>query len=384
MLRRGGKFRWANYPKVIVRDDEEGEELERTWRAWVNQESFKRLVFRVVRHDADASAALLINPLVSYADVQLPLPAPEAVWAARSAEEWKAAFLASGEQRLSVADFLDEPEKLQTNRGLVDTATTGLAFLSCTWTLAWELIQLSSFQRARPGRWNGLLLASRRDELLKLLSHFRLAMDANGPCAQELTMRLELTHLHLHMPFEDIQLFAGMEGPEQAREVYPAIVEWVRSEDARRAIWHAGQILSVAREMPRTTLQGHAATTVYHAGLSLWVYGLVAESVVPGMSIAPGEAATPEVNLDGVNGLLLQRFIQFGSGRPCIKRISRTEGHYGESLDAVHLRQPDMVLQSVVEILRASHEGVSKPRLVVQLVQLMEGLQRASRRAMDS
>ncbi|MBE3048206.1 hypothetical protein IMZ48_38020, partial [Candidatus Bathyarchaeota archaeon] len=255
MLRRGGKFRWANYPKIIVRDDEEGGGLEGTWRSWVNQESFKRLVFRLVRHDADSSAALLVNPLVSYAEVQLPLPAPEALWTAKSAEEWKAVFLASKEQRLAVSDFIDEPEKLQTHRRLVDTLATGLAFLSCTWALAREVIQLSSLQCARPGRWNGHLLTSRREELLKLLGHFRIAMDPYAPCAQELTMRLELTLLHLHMPFEDIQLFAGMEGPEQAREAYPAISEWVRSEDGRRAIWHAGQILSLARGLPRTMLQ---------------------------------------------------------------------------------------------------------------------------------
>lgn len=383
MLRRGGKFRWSAYPKVIVRDDEQGEELERTWRAWAHQESFKRLVFRVVRHDADSSAALLVNPLVSYAEVQLPLPAPEALWAAKSAEEWKAAFLSGDERRLSVGDFIEEPGRLQTQGALVDTAAAGLAFLSCAWNLAWELVQLASLQRGRPGRWNGLLAAARREELLKLLNHFRIAVDPRSPCAQELEMRVELTLLHLHMPFEEIQLFAGMEGQAQAREVYPSLAEWVKSEEARTAIWHAGQVLRAARGLPRTMLQEHAATTVYHAGLCLWAYGLLfSESVTSDAAPAPG-STVPDVCLDGVEDLLLQRFVQFGAGRPCIRAIP-AEGHYDGDVGIVQLRYPDAVMQTVVRVLEASHDGMLKPGLVQQLVQLMEGLQRASRRAMDS
>lgn len=383
MLRRGGKLRRSAYPKIIVRDDEEGEELEMTWRAWVQQESFKRLVFRVVRHDADSSAALLVNPLVSYAEVQLPLPEREALWAAKNAEEWKEVFLQGDEKRVCMGEVIEEPGKLQTHGSLVDTAATGLAFLSCAWTLGWELVQMGSLQRGRPGRWNGLLMASRRDELLKLLNHFRIAMDPYAPCAQELTMRLELILLHLHMPFEEIQLFAGMEGQEQAREVYPSLTEWVKSEEARSAIWRAGQILRIARRLPGGMLQEHAATSVYHAGLCLWAYGLLSESVLPDPLVGPGEI-THDICLDGADDLLLQRFIQFGTGRPYIQGAHMMQRQYGEESGIVYLRQPDVVMQTMVGVLEASHEGAAKPGLVHQLVQLMEGLYRASRRAMDA
>lgn len=383
MLRRGGKFRRASYPPMTLRGDECGEELEESWSAWVRQESFKRLVFRVVQHDADSSTALLVNPLISYAEVQLPLPAPEALWSAGTAEEWKARFTALDSQPLTVADFMDEPEKLQTHRGLVDTAAASLAFLSCTWSLAWEIVQLSALQRSRPKRWNAMLTTSRREELLKLLGRFRIAMDPYAPCSQDLIMRLELTLLHLHMPFEEIQLFAGMEGPEQARVVYPSVLEWARSEEARSAIWHAGQVLRVARALPRAMLQEHAATTVYHAGLALWVYGLVFESGAQESRHPADPSSTHDICLDEADSLLSQRFLQFGSGHPCIRGMPE-ENQYGEPLRAVHLRHPDMVVETVVGILAASHDGMARPRLVEQLIQLMTGLQRASKQVMES
>ena len=384
MLRRGGKFRRASYPPITLRGDEVGEELEEKWRSWVKQESFKRLIFRVVQHDADSSIALLVNPLISYAEVQLPLPAPEGLWAAATAEEWKAGFLALDAQTLTVADFIDEPEKLQTHRGLVDATAASFAFLSCTWALAWEVVQLSALQRSRPKRWDSMLTTSRREELLKLLGRFRIAMDPCAPCAQDLIMRLELTLLHLHMPFEEIQLFAGMEGPEQARVVYPSVLEWARSEAARSAIWHAGQVLRVARALPRAMLQEHAATSVYHAGLALWVYGLVFDSAAPESGLPSDPSASHDICLDEADSLLLQRFIQFGSGHPCIRGMPETDSQYGEPLNVVHLRHPDMVVETVVGILAASHDGMARPRLVEQLIQLMTGLQRASKRAMEA
>ena len=227
-------------------------------------------------------------------------------------------------------------------------------------------------------------MASRRDEVLKLLGHFRISMDPSAPRTQELTMRLELTFLHLHIPFEQMQLFAGMEGPEQAREVYPAITEWVKTEEARRAIWHAGQILRLARALPRAALQEHAATTVYHAVLSLWVYGIVSESVIPRTIPPAGGDTSQDVHLDVDDNLLLQRFTQFGSGSPCIRALPIAEPPYSDSVGVVQLRHPELVMGTVVGILRASHEGLSKPGLVGQLIQLMEGLQKATRRAVGS
>jgi hypothetical protein len=159
------------------------------WKTWVHHESFKRLTFRVLQHDTNTSMALLVNPLISYAEVQLLLPDSDDLWSATSVEHWKVAYLfAQGNPRtMTVADVMDNPEVLHCYGNVVDAVMTAHAFLSCALSLAWEYIQLSSMQRNRPQRWNALLLASRREELLKLLDHFRISVNTYIPSERMLS-----------------------------------------------------------------------------------------------------------------------------------------------------------------------------------------------------
>lgn len=190
-------------------------------------------------------------------------------------------------------------------------------------------------------------------------------------------MRLEIIHMHLQTPFDEIQLFAGMEGPEQASLAYPAVLEWVRSEAARKAVWHAGQIIKAAKAIPRGFIWGPIAVILYHAALLLWVYGSVCETSVPanvwtvmGSPMAAG--APDDVEVDKFDGIPVQRFIQLGSGSPCIKGVHE---------NVVALSQPDKVLATVVRILEHNHENRPKPYLVDNLIQLMGGLQKMTTRA---
>ncbi|KAB5550747.1 hypothetical protein GE09DRAFT_1000401 [Coniochaeta sp. 2T2.1] len=381
MLRRDARLRRSGYPKTVICGDESSHELRGLWKTWVHHESFKRLTFRVLQHDTNTSMALLVNPLISYAEVQLLLPDSDDMWSASSVEHWKVAYLfaQNSPKAMTVADIMDNPEVLHCHGNVVDAVMMAQAFLSCSWSLAWEYIQLSNMQRTRPQRWNALLMTSRREELLKLLDHFRISMNTYIPLEEDVVMRLELILLHLHMPFEDLQLFAGMEGPDQARVVYPAILAWARSESARKSMWHAGQIIRAAKGLPRTTLQGPAAIMVYHASLALWVYGLLALDDVRTNSDAGNSLQhTQQVTLDGSESLAAQRFIQIGTGRPCIRGIQ------GCPTDAPHaemfLPEPDKVMGAVADILRANHGGPTRPHLVEKLIQLMKGLQSSAMR----
>ncbi|PKS12542.1 hypothetical protein jhhlp_000750 [Lomentospora prolificans] len=388
MVRRGSKFRRSAYPKIILQPDEDPASVVQTWHSWVRQESFKRVALRMKQHDSDMSLALLVNPLVSYAETQLPLPSSERLWGATTAEQWKVEYLAQADTwPISVTDLLDDPDGLHVHRATIDVTFGSLTFLSCAWNLAWEYIQLGSLQKTQQHRWNTLVMASRHEELLKLLNHFRICMDMGSPCAHELVMRLEIIFLHLQVPFEDIQLFAGMDGPEQARIVYPTLVEWVRSESARRAAWHAGQVIRSARLLPKTGIQRATAIMVYHAALTLWIYGLLSDSrdLLDRNDGSVLSVRVPQaVCLDEADNLSVQRFTQFGRGYPCIRGIpghhqSQMESSYG---DVVYLCHPETVMEVTMGILRASHGGLPQPRLVDQLVQLMSGLQRASRKGM--
>jgi hypothetical protein len=89
MFRRGGSFRKSNYPSPIVDVNDQNTPNDTTWRAWIEQESFKRTAFRLVQHDLNSSMYLMVNPLVSYAELSLPLPCSPSLWAAPSAQHWK-------------------------------------------------------------------------------------------------------------------------------------------------------------------------------------------------------------------------------------------------------------------------------------------------------
>ncbi|KAH7628682.1 hypothetical protein B0T09DRAFT_344404 [Sordaria sp. MPI-SDFR-AT-0083] len=108
----------------------------------------------------------------------------------------------------------------------------------------------------------------------------------------------EMFSLALHVDLNQLQSFAGKAGEEEARRAsahflhqhhYPGTGRegngpggaggggggWVRSTDARYAVWHAGQVFRAARGLPPTGLRGFNAMAVYFASLTLWVYGFL-------------------------------------------------------------------------------------------------------------
>jgi hypothetical protein len=374
MMRRDGKFKRSTYP-----DTNSGDTRTRVsrdeWLKWVEDESFKRLVFRMLSHDANTSMALLVNPSISYAEVLLPLPGNTDLWTAASPEQWSSLITVQDPgEPLYVADIIDDPGILNNRAGSLDIYVAIHAVLACTWAMCWEYLQLSSLQRSRPRRWNVLVTEMRKDELLKLLGHLKLSLPSDELADPEVLMRLELTLLHLQMPFEDIQIFAGMEGPERARSVYPMIRDWVKSEAARHTICHAAQIVRIAKRLPKGVIRGPLAIMLYHASLAFWVYGLLSNHS-SGISRAPSQ----NVCIDDTDSIALQRFKGFGQGQPCIGWRSEVPGE-DDVVISVPLSQPDRVMQTVMGIVRTNFSGLPIPHLTERLVQLMAELENSAKR----
>ncbi|KAM0435859.1 hypothetical protein ACHAPT_002750 [Fusarium lateritium] len=373
MMRRDGKFKPSAYPDINISDAHDVG-LRHEWMSWIENESFKRLAFRMHSHDMGVSMALLVNPLVSYAEVLLPLPGSLDVWTAASPEQWKLCLAAQeNAEAMSVADLIDNPDLLNNPAKSADVYTAGMAVLSCVWAMCWEYFQFSSLQRSRPRRWNALVTELRKDELLKLLSHFKLSLTTQLSTDPEINLRLELCLLHLHMPFEEIQLFAGMEGPERARAVYPIISDWVKSEDARHTVYHAAQIMQLVKSLAKGSIRGPLVIILYHASLAFWVYGLLSEQ-------SPTTRLTSQsVYLDDEESASLQRFKGFGQGQPCIRWRSEMPGEE-DMLTSVPLSQPDKVMEAVMGIVRDNFTGLPVPHLTERLVQLMAELENSAKR----
>jgi hypothetical protein len=81
--------------------------------------------------------------------------------------------------------------------------------------------------------------------------------------------------MSLHVALDDIQLFAGRAGEDEARRIYPQVRAWTQDAESRKAVWHAGQVFCHAKRFEKTRLRDFYAVAMYHATLVLWVWGMV-------------------------------------------------------------------------------------------------------------
>ncbi|EMD89583.1 hypothetical protein COCC4DRAFT_159085 [Bipolaris maydis ATCC 48331] len=360
MLRRGARFRRSTWKEIRPELDEQGSALEAKWLSWVHQESFLRLVYRAFEFDRQSSMALLKPPLVSYAEMQLPLPSSNALWQAKSATSWKAAYLNLP------PSTVNKPSAMECflNLGhLSHHDHASLTYLYMIWGTIWEYRQMCTVtSRSQAASNNSLILSSRYQDLTKQLEDFRLSCP---PMNKSVEMTLEIMLIHLNAPLDDIQLFAGIEGQEEARIAYVGLREWTKTPSARQALWHAGQVLRAAEVLPKALLNNFNAIAVYHAGLILWCYGFLKRSVAP-----ESTQMDTTVVLNGDDSLSARKFITLDRGIPSI----RTYGSHSPT----QLNDVCGVMDGLIHLLRARHDASEPcPPLVGNLVQLLEGLRSA-------
>lgn len=365
MLRRGSRFRHSTWKEISPSPEEQGATLEEKWRSWAEQESFLRLMYCTFELDRQSSMALLKPPLISYSEMQVPLPSPNEVWYAKTAGAWKTAYLSNAHKIAKRPSAIESFLNLEYLTRYDSAATTYLHFV---WGMIWEyrqMVALTSKSKARAN--SSLILSSRYQELTKQLEDFRVSCP---PLSRSAEITLEIMLVHLNAPLEDIQLFAGIEGQEEARNAYPVLRDWVKSVSARQALWHAGQILRVAEGLPRGLLCNFNTVAMYHAGLILWGYGFLTRSAA-NISASPGNPQN--VVLNGDDTLSARRFITLDRGLPSI-RISKSQ-------KIIPLSDVGGVMDGLIHLLRAPHDTVegSCPPLVGNLVQLLEVLRSATK-----
>ncbi|KAK4544217.1 hypothetical protein LTR36_004427 [Oleoguttula mirabilis] len=373
MARRGGFFRRGTYVRIVPYAEDQGEVLESKWRQWVRQESRKRFALHLFRHDLEASVSLFSSPLISYAELYLPLPESEALWHSPSAESWKATYMRSSgprhERQPSLVDCIQDLDILATKDIWVDQRQASMAVLGAAWRMIWEYRQLDSSMKDHTSQWcnSNLLMASRHSELTKLLQCFRISSVEDA----KVTLILELLRMHLHMSLDDVHLFAGVEGEEEARRVYPALVKWTRTTTARQALWHAGQVLRAARNLRQGLICDFAAIAVYQASLAFWSYGIITRATEPGPLLNSSITAW----LDSADDTGAQRWIYNGKGNAAVHAWTGIPPADGLAI----VGNPDDVVTAVVQVMRMNHNEARSPPLVDNLINIMEGLRKAAR-----
>lgn len=337
-------------------------------------------MYHIFCHDGQSSMMLHVNPLISYAELELPLPASRQLWEARHAMEWKeihlSTFSLASERSPSLVDILQDMSQLAAYQWRVDSQLAAFVVLHGIASMVHEYHQLKFISKGNSKHWRTLVISSRHQELSEALQHFQMVSSGwDGPARAEIDLVREVISMLLHMSLEELQLFAGKEDRREARRVYDSALEWINSADSRRAVWHAGQAIRAATAMTRGSLTGFFAIAVYYASLALWSYSVVSQAKdrvvagqLPSCSGSPGDWST--VFLDGEDTAEVQKFITLGWGRPALR--GRQE--------PVPVGDACQTMDVAEQILRGDASHGALPPLVQSLCQLLSDLGKAAGR----
>lgn len=199
------------------------------------------------------------------------------------------------------------------------------------------------------------------------------------------TLLAEFATMYLHINLDSIQRFAGQFGELEAREEYPRLRDWSVTREARTAIWHAGQVLRAARQVPPFQLRGFDVLSIYHATLVLWIFGLLqcvgklrdALNLLPGSSSGGGggQQTEPLIGLDGPENEFTKAFVNGAVGQPGLTYYSADPegGHVSMS---IQLCNPHLIMEVARQVLEGNCQGSGDnlPPLVGNLCNLIREL----------
>ena len=408
MLTWSDAFRKYRYRDIIPSENDDTTQTEAKWKAWIEQESLKRLVLHVFIHDSQASLAHSKDPLLSPSRMQLPLPASLELWQAQDAQSWRTCYLSKDRpnqsEMPSVVALSTDLQLLHKHGRIIDQ---GLCVMLACHLIAYDVLQhrqqatvlAGSSGSARNERW--LAHTNRQKEIYEDLTSMHTYCQMLDQPMPEIEFSAHYLMMLLHTSFEDIQLFSGRSGESEARRVFPLIRVWTEGTESRVAVWHAGQALRAARSLEKTRLRDFYAVALHHVTLTLWVYGMVTSNVArasrahtPAVQPVPARqnaniAREEDVLLDGEDGRRAKAFRHLGQGRPCLsvlcgpQNYSAGDARSSSALAKVcPLESPKEVMLLASRVLEDNFPNSCSglPPLVDNLVKLMVELSRFSGR----
>lgn len=239
-LRRFGKFDKAAYETITPAPGDTPEAIEAKWRRWVQEESYKRLVHHVFEHDMLMTMAKHRQPLISYAELSLPLPASRDLWLAPSSEAWHKLFCETQQglrtEHRSVRSLLADQKPLLCLPESIDSGLATTMYLYGVSAQTWEYTQQSTLLECSNNEDASLRLwmQSRHQSLyqrLKMIAENLHRSPANAVLTHEYQM------MSLHVNVDTVMRFAGKCGETEAHCAYQDLRVWSADKSARTAVW---------------------------------------------------------------------------------------------------------------------------------------------------
>ncbi|VUC29933.1 unnamed protein product [Clonostachys rosea] len=382
MLRRSGRFNTVSKPSPQPLPTDDGDDLQHKWIAWVEQESYNRVVYRSFIMDSRISMAFCTAPIISFSELKTPLPCARSLWLASDAEEWKVLYHNSPREPspLSLIEYLRKPTEL--DEGCYDVTFSQLVIIHGVWGMTWQYLQLC--EALNQPKTSSAALALQHQEIIRIIDQFQVHMDEDAsPGVEEPRLMLELVQMRLHIPFHEVENIAGRGSVEDARQALPILQGWVDTQEARQAIWHAGQVLRAAQIFRSGHLRGFFAIAVFQAALALWVYGLVSQGRVrDGDNPATSVQTTKDsavICLNGPSELITRRFICTGKPPSCVLRPSRSVAGPVAASVPIPLTDQESISCMVADMLGDNFANCQAiPPLVENLQQLLRQFGRAA------
>ncbi|KFY28340.1 hypothetical protein V491_00522 [Pseudogymnoascus sp. VKM F-3775] len=395
MMRRGGMFGvTADAQSLIPHESDTGQVLEAKWKKWIQRESFKRLSIHLFLHDTRASIALQKNPLISVTEITISLPASRIFYVAGSATEWKACFNEQGVPALARAslqliDVMHDMSVIDDLYSEIDVSLCYMAAIHGFWGQIWAFRESWKFYNVDVDNdsVHRLWLMTQQRELYQQVKAFEQALAAKPVSQSELLIVVELLLMILHVSTEELQRFAGKYGEEAASKAFVSLDRWSVTEQARKGVWHAGQVLRWAAVIPPTELRDLYAIAVYFASLALWAFGHLSTSKVsPNGSVNQSKPASLDSNdksafivLNGEETSSARSFIAGRQITPALRTV--VSNRHSKSLgtqDAtfIQLDDPNAVLEMARDLYRNNFPFGSEPLppLVENIGNLMRDL----------
>jgi hypothetical protein len=249
---------------------------------------------------------------------------------AQTADQWKETYLRleMDQERPSqpcLRDYLANPRRLAAIPRLYDANLARLVVLHAITAMIKDHWQSHSTIISDELDTLRLSLASaetshnRLVHMLETIHHgYNDTTTRLSPSPPESSMlTAELLLMHLFTPFEQVEVVAGREGPDEAKATYPLLQERCHSTQARRAVWHAGQVVRQLRELAGESFTEFLAVAAYQASLCLYLYGIMAPKSED-ISVA---TPASEVVLDAADSLAAQKWIRSGCGVPVLQGV---------------------------------------------------------------
>jgi hypothetical protein len=234
-LRRAGRLDGVRYPIIMPTLDDDAEELNKKWHQWIELEGYQRLVYHLFEHDIYMTMVNHRQPLLSYAELTLPIPASESLWLAPSATIWRAraSDMPPLSSRPSMRSILQEAGSISCLHASFDPHIARSAYIHGQASQTWEHTQQSVLLHELSDPSSQLWSRSRQQ---KLYDNFR-SMDVvlNSSSALVCVFQ-QFMQMYLHVDLDMVTRFAGRCGEEPAHRAYIALQPWSRTREARTAI----------------------------------------------------------------------------------------------------------------------------------------------------